>query len=42
MKLLKKFEGWSQDQISEAIEKSLRIQDLKDSLNPMIGISPYY
>lgn len=41
MKLSKKSKGWSQDQINEALE-SLQIQHLKDSPNPLYGISPYY
>lgn len=42
MKSLRKFEGFSQDKINKAIEEILLIQALKDSLNPLSGISPYF
>lgn len=42
MKTLKKSEGWSQEEIGQALEEIIRIQALKDNLNSMLGISPLF
>lgn len=39
---LKKKEGWSLEKIDQVEEESLKIQAMKDNVNPFSGISPYY
>lgn len=42
VKKLSKNEGWYLDEMNQEIEESLQIQALKDNLNPLTDISPYY
>lgn len=42
MNSLKKFEGWSKEQLKKALEENIQIQALKDNLNSIMCISPLF
>lgn len=42
VKKLRKSEGWSQEQINQALEERIWIQATTDNLNSMLGISPLF
>lgn len=42
MRKFRMYEGWSQEQIDQALEESIRIQALKYNSNMMMGISSLF